>query len=115
MSYMSYDELKKMLMKKVEHELFDYKQNLIKDYNLEQIIEQAYEINFKKQIKDILDSKVLGRNEIKILLKTDNIVDKLYDYWEHSDGNIWEQLEDRVDEKLDKMVLEFQKNKEKVR
>ena len=112
---MSYDEIKEMLMKKIEQELFNYKQNLIKNYTPEQIIEHAYEINFREQIKDILDSKMLGRNEIKVLLKTDNVIGKLYDYWEHSDGYIWEKLEDRVDEKLDKMVLEFQKNKEKVR
>lgn len=112
---MSYDEIKEMLMKKIEQELFNYKQNLIKNYTPEQIIEHAYEINFREQIKDILDSRMLGRNEIKVLLKTDNVIGKLYDYWEHSDGYIWEKLEDRVDEKLDTMVLEFQKNKEKVR
>lgn len=112
---MSYDDLKEMLMKKVDQELFNYKQNLIRNFTPEEIIKQAYEINFREQIRDILDSKMLGRQEIKVLLKTDNIVGKMYDYWEHSDGNIWERLEDRVDEKLDKMVLDFQKNKEKAR
>lgn len=109
---MNYDQLKDTLMKKVDQELFNYKQNLIKNYTPEQIINEAYEINFKEQIRDILDSSMLGREEMKVLLKTDNILGKLYNYWEHSDGNIWGQLEDKVDEKITKMaLLDYQKNK----
>ena len=111
---MNYDDLKDILMKKVDQELYNYKQNLIKNYTPEQIINEAYEINFKEQIRDILDSKMLGRQEMKVLLKTDNILGKLYDYWENSDGNIWGQLEDRVDEKITKMtLLDYQKNRNK--
>lgn len=112
---MNYDDLKEMLMKKVDQELFNYKQNLIKNYTPEEIIEQAYEINFREQIRDILDSKMLGRQEIKVLLKTDNIVGKLYDYWEHSDGYIWEKLEDNVNEKIRDIEQTFIRKKEKVR
>ena len=112
---MSYDDLKEMLMKKIDQELFNYKQNLIKNYTPEQIIEQAYAINFKEQIRDILDSKMLGRQEIRVLLKTDKVIEKFYNHWENSDGNIWEQLEDNVSEKLDKMVLDYHRNKEKAR
>lgn len=109
---MNYDQLKDTLMKKVDQELFNYKQNLIKNYTPEQIINEAYEINFKEQIRDILDSSMLGREEMKVLLKTDNILGKLYNYWEYSDGNIWGQLEDKVDEKITKMaLLDYQKNK----
>lgn len=112
---MNYDQLKDMLMKKIDQELFVYKQNLIKNYTPEEIIDEAYKINFKEQIRDIIDSSMLGRNEIKVLLKTENVLDKVYDYWESSDGNIWEQLEDKVNEKIENMTIEFQKRKEKVR
>ena len=114
---MSYDDLKEMLMKKIDQELFNYKQNLIKNYTPEEIIQEAYEINFKEQIRDIIDSSMLGRQEIRVLLKTDNVVGKLYDYWTHSDGNIWELLEDKVNEKIEKMTMEYdkQKRQEKVR
>lgn len=114
---MSYDDLKEMLMKKIDQELFNYKQNLIKNYTPEEIIQEAYEINFKEQIRDIIDSSMLGRNEIKMLLKTDNILVKLYGYWEHSDGSIWGLLEDKVSEKIGKMSVEYNKQKiqEKVR
>ncbi len=114
---MSYDDLKEMLMKKIDQELFNYKQNLIKNYTPEEIIQEAYEINFKEQIRDIIDSSMLGRQEIRVLLKTDNVVGKLYDYWTHSDGNIWDLLEDKVNEKIEKITIEYdkQKRQEKVR
>ena len=112
---MNDDQLKDMLIKKIDQELFAYKQNLIKNYTPDEIIQEAYKINFKEQIRDILDSSILDRNEIKVLLKTENVLDKVYDYWENSDGNIWEQLEDKVNEKIENMTIEFQKRKEKVR
>ena len=112
---MNYDQLKDMLMKKIDQELFVYKQNLIKNYTPEEIIDEAYKINFKEQIRDIIDSSMLGRNEIKVLLKTENVLDKVYDYWENSDGNIWGLLEDKVNEKIENMTIEFQKRKQKER
>ena len=60
---------------------------------------------------------MLGRNEIKVLLKTENVLNKLYNYWEYSNGNIWELLEDKVNERIESMVNEYEKKKikEKVR
>ena len=114
---MEYDKLKDILMKKIDQELFNYKQKLIKNYTPEQIINEAYKINFKEQIRDILDYSFLDRHDIKALLKTENILDKLYDYWEHSDGNIWELLEDKVNEEIEHIVVDYEKkkNKENVR
>lgn len=112
---MNDDQLKDMLMKKIDQELFAYKQDLIKNYTPDEIIQEAYKINFKEQIRDILDSSILDRNEIKVLLKTENVLDKIYDYWENSDGNIWELLEDKVNEKIENMTIEYEKRKEKAR
>lgn len=114
---MEYDTIKDILMKKIEQELFNYKQDLIKNCTADEIIAKAYKITFKEQIKDIIDNTILGRNEMKVLLKTEHILDKLYCYWESSDGNIWEQLEDKVDEKIGKMTMEYERKKlkEKVR
>lgn len=112
---MNNDQLKDMLMKKIDQELFAYKQNLIKNYTPDEIIQEAYKINFKEQIRDILDSSILDRNEIKALLKTENVLDKVYGYWENSDGNIWELLEDKVNEKIENMTIEYEKRKEKAR
>lgn len=113
---MSYEDLKEMLMKKIDQELFNYKQNLIRNYTPEQIIEQAYKINIKQQIRDIIDGIIFSKEQVQILLKTDNIVENLYERYEKSDGNIWSYLEDNVSEKLGDIVKEYnKKNKEKVR
>lgn len=113
---MSYEDLKEMLMKKIDQELFNYKQNLIKTYTPEQIIEQAYKINIKQQIRDIIDGIIFSKEQVQILLKTDNLIDNLYDRYEKSDGNIWTYLEDNVSEKLGDIVKEYNKKiKEKVR
>ena len=108
---MNYDELKGMIMKKVDKEIFDYKQELIKNKSPEEIIKEAYEINFKDQIRDVLDSSMLGRTEMKVLLKTDNVIGKIYDYWVQSDGYIWDKLEDRTNEKVEQVVMQYKKDK----
>ena len=112
---MNYDELKGMIMKKVDKEIFDYKQELIKNKSPEEIIKEAYEINFKDQIRDVLDSSMLGRTEMKVLLKTDNVIGKIYDYWVQSDGYIWDKLEDRTNEKVEQLVMQYKKDKGKER
>lgn len=112
---MNYDDLKDKLMKKIDKEIFDYKQDLIKNKTPEEIIKEAYEINFKDQIRDILDSSMLGRTEMKVLLKADNVIGKIYDYWVHSDGYIWDKLEDRTNEKIEQLVMLYEKNKGKER
>jgi len=113
---MSYDELKEMLMKKIDQELFNYKQNLIKNYIPKEIVEQAYKINVKQQIRDIVDGIIFSKEQVQVLLKTDNLLDKLYDQYEKSDGNIWEQLEDNVEGSLENIIKEYKnRNREKVR
>lgn len=108
-----YDEIKSLLMKKVEQELFNYKQNLIKNKTPEEIIENAYQINIKEQIKDIMGDFIFSKEQMQILLKTDNILDKLYYKYEHSDGNIWGQLEDNVSEKIGEIFKEYNQDKNK--
>ncbi len=116
---MSYDDLKEMLMKKIDQELFNYKQNLIKNYTPEEIIEQAYKINIKQQIRDIVGGIIFSKEQLQVLLKTDNLLEKLYDKYEKSDGNIWEYLEDNVGDSLGNIVKEYNqlknKNREKER
>ena len=52
---------------------------------------------------------------MKVLLKTDNVIGKLYDYWVNSDGNIWERLEDRTNEKIEQLAMQYERNKGKER
>lgn len=54
---MSYEQLKDTLIKKIEQELFDYKQDLIKNNTPEKIVEQSYETMIKDYEKRKIQEK----------------------------------------------------------
>lgn len=108
---MSYEQLKDTLISKIEHELFDYKQNLIRNCTPEKIIEQAYETMIKDYICDIILYKQFDKNEVKALLKTDNILSKLYDKYLHSECNLLDVLKDNVDDSIRDITKEYEKRK----
>ena len=45
--------LKLKLIKKLDNEFLEYKESVLKNYTPKQIVEKAYEIAVKEQIKDI--------------------------------------------------------------
>ncbi|MCI8346290.1 MAG: DUF3848 domain-containing protein [Clostridia bacterium] len=85
---MNYEQLKDTLIAKVEQELSEYKQNLMKNCTPEQIVEKSYETTFKEEIISILNCLTIGRNEIKTLLKEDNALNKMYSNYEKRDGSM---------------------------
>lgn len=111
---MSNEVLKEKLSIKIEKEFNKFKQDLLKNAIPENIFDKAYEITFKEQIKDIVNNMMFDKEELKILLKTDNIIDKLYSHWEKSEGYIWEGLEDNVNGKIGNIIRNYH-NKEKER
>lgn len=112
---MSNEALKEKLSIKIEKELKDFKERTARLCTPQEIIKyKAYEITFKEQIKDILNNMMFDKEELKILLKTDYILDKLYSHWEKSGGYIWEGLEDNVNGKIGNIIRNYH-NKEKER
>lgn len=69
---MNYDQIKDVLMAKIEQEFSEYKQNLVKNFTKEEIIDKSYEITFKEETVLILEGLILVRNKIKALLNTEN-------------------------------------------
>ena len=69
---MEYDKLKYVLMNKIYQEFSEYKQNLVKKFTKEEIIDKSYEITFKEETVLILEGLILVRNKIKALLNTEN-------------------------------------------
>ena len=112
---MNYDELKNKLIDKVEQELSDYKQDLIKNKTPEEIIECSGETVLKEDIRDILDCSILGRNEIKVLLKTDNVIDKIYSKCVEKENTALDTLRDNVQDSIDDISKQYQRNKVKER
>ena len=112
---MTYDILKDKLMDKIEQELSDYKQNLIENKTPEEIIECSGETVLKEDIRDILDCSILGRNEIKVLLKTDNVIDKIYSKCVEKENTALDTLRDNVQDSIDNISKQYQRNKGKER
>lgn len=112
---MNYEQLKDTLIAKVEQELSEYKQNLMKNCTPEQIVEKSYETTFKEEIISILNCLTIGRNEIKALLKEDNALNKMYSNYEKRDGSMLDNLVDITRDILEDIDKEFIKNKQKVR
>lgn len=112
---MNYKQLKDTLIAKVEQELSEYKQNLMKNCTPEQIVEKSYETTFKEEIISILNCLTIDRNEIKALLKEDNVLNKMYSNYEKRDGSMLDNLVDITRDILEDIDKEFIKNKQKVR
>lgn len=112
---MNYDQLKDTLIAKVEQELSEYKQNLIKNCTPEQIVEKSYETTFKEEITSILNCLTIDRNEIKALLKEDNALNKMYSNYEKRDGSMLDSLVDITRDILEDIDKEYMKKIEKVR
>lgn len=108
---MSYDDIKDMLMKKIDQELYNYKQDLIRNYTPEQIVKNAYEIAVKEQIADEIKDRNLDKNEIKALLKSDNLLSKCYDNWMDEDTKLGTILESSIDETIEDITIEFEEMK----
>lgn len=51
---MNYDQIKDVLMAKIEQEFSEYKQNLVKNFTKEEIIDKSYETTFKEETVSIL-------------------------------------------------------------
>lgn len=112
---MNYEQLKDTLMSKLEQELSQYKQNLIKNCTPEEIIEKSYETTFKEEIISILNCLVIGRNEIKALLKEDKALNKIYSNYMSREKGMLDNLVDITRDILEDIDKEFMKKREEVR
>ena len=73
------------------------------------IIERAYEKVSKEEMIYRIKEKDYTINELKILLKQDNLLQECYDEWLDSDGGFNQVLEDSVDERIEFIIEESEK------
>ncbi len=97
---MKIEELKEKLFKKVEKELDDFKEDL-KQKAPEEIIENAYKLTAMEGIIGELKERSFDIDEIKALLKEDNLLEEFYEDFRNSDSKLCEivqyQMEDTID------------------
>lgn len=112
---MEYDKLKDVLMNKIYQEFSEYKQNLVKKFTKEEIIDKSYEITFKEETVLILEGLILGRNEIKALLNTEKPLDKMYNKYMNIETSMLDKMTDITRDIVEDLENEFIKKREKVR
>lgn len=112
---MNYEQLKDTLITKIEQELSEYKQNLIKNFTPEEIIKKSYEITFKEETISILNGCVLDKNQIRALLNTEKPLDKMYKKYMNIETSMLDVLTDLVKDIVQDINKEYMKKKEKVR
>lgn len=89
--YTKEQKLKMDLNEKVEQEYADFKKEL-EQKSPKEIIEKAYELVVKEQIKDELKEKNLVEDELKALLKEKDLLSECYEDWRNSDGRLGEVI-----------------------
>lgn len=84
---------------KLDNELKEFHENLL-EKGKEEILNSAYEITVKKQIKDILKEMNLHEVEKEVLFLRDDLLAELYQDWLHYDATLKEPITDSVDKSI---------------
>ena len=104
--------LKEKLREKLDGEYKMFLEELKKE-SFETIVERAYEIMSKQEIKDYIESKNLDESNIKALLKHNDILKDLYSEWLKTDGNFYSAMEDTINERIDEIAQEHSQKSKK--
>lgn len=101
------------LDEKLENEFNDFCEKT-KEKSAEEIINSAYEITVKEEIKDSLKDMDLFPLEVDALLKQDNVLNEFYHDWLNVDTPLGEVLGNSIEESI-AMVTRYYKSKGKER
>lgn len=109
-----FNQMRRNLGKKLDKEIYDYKQKLIKQ-KPEDIIKNAYELVCKQEISDYLSyDRNYTKEQLQALLETNNILGQGYDQWLEFDGGLKEALEWPTDDLVDEITKHYkEKNQTK--
>ncbi len=108
-------KLKMDLNEKVEQEYASFKKEL-EQKSPKEIIEKAYELVVKEQIKEELKEKNLTGDELKALLKEKDLLSECYEDWRNSDGRLGEVISYTIDDSIEIIEQEYKKeNKQKIK
>lgn len=111
---MNLEQAKETLVDKIEQEFNVYKQQIISNLSKEEIINKAFEISMKDEIRYLISAFTLEKKEVQALLKTDNILDTLYTKSAEGKANPLETFQDLVKEDISNIAEEFEKNYSKI-
>jgi len=109
-----FNQMRRNLSKKLDKEMFDYKQELLKQ-SPNEIIKNAYELICKQEISDYLCyDRNYTKEQLQALLETNNILGQGYAQWLEFDGGLKEALEWPTDDLVDEITKHYkEKNQTK--
>lgn len=112
---METEKLKEKLFEKVEKEFENFKQEL-KKKTPDEIIENAYKITAMDGIIGELKERSFDKDELKALLKEDNLLSEFYEDWRNADGKLCESVQYPMEDTIDIIVENYEKDrKEKLK
>ena len=94
------------LYNKLDNELKEFHGNLL-EKGKEEILNSAYEITVKEQIRDILKEMNLHEVEKEILFLRDDLLTELYQDWLHHDSSLRDPITDSVDKSISTILRNF--------
>ena len=109
-----FNQMRRNLGKKLDKEIYDYKQKLIKQ-KPEDIIKNAYELVCKQEISDYLSyDRNYTKEQLQALLDAKDVLGQGYDQWLEFDGGLKEALEWPTDDLVDEITNHYrEKNQTK--
>ena len=112
-------KLKDDLMKKLENEYSEYKEQFM-SLSPKEAVDNAYELVVKQEILDSFNYDMsYDKEKLQALLKQDNLLSQAYDEWLSTDGNLREALQYSVDNVVEMAVEDGKElklsNKDKVK
>ena len=112
-------KLKDDLMKKLENEYSEYKEQFM-SLSPKEAVDNAYELVVKQEILDSFNYDMsYDKEELQALLKQDNLLSQAYDEWLSADGNLRVALEYSINNVIEMAVKDGQEiklsNKDKVK
>ena len=97
------------LKEKVEKEFNNFK-NKLRLKSKEEIINSAYEIVSKEEIKNTLEYMELHPKEKEALLKDNDLLNEFYHDWLNTDRQFGEVMEDTMGETVEFITRHYNKN-----
>lgn len=110
------DFSKELLYKKVNDEFKDYLDNL-KTRDKDSIIRNSYETTMRESIVDLFDPHYyFGNNEeVKALIKKDNLLDYLYRRWMKSDCNLIDIFKESILYEIEQIKKDYLEQKDETK
>lgn len=106
---MESEDLKQYFFKKVEKELEEFKQKL-KQKTPDEIIENSYKLVTMEGIIGELKERKFDKQELKALLKEENLLLEFYEDWRNADGKLCETVQYSMEDTIEIIVENYEKS-----